>query len=210
MTDPHESDDHLRPARSAAPSAGRVTALALAFELGLLAVAVAVAWLLGRTDLTGVTPSARGLMLGVAATFPLVVLLLVLRRSAWRPIVRLRTEVDDHLLPLFRGCTPWQLGVIAVAAGLGEEVLFRGLIQGGLSELAGAAAGLVGASVAFGLVHLITPTYAVMAGAVGLYLGGLAQTAGGIWVPIVTHAAYDFVALVVWVRDASRSDELAQ
>jgi membrane protease YdiL (CAAX protease family) len=50
---------------------------------------------------------------------------------------------------------------------------------------------------------MITPTYAVLAGAVGLYLGGLAIVGGGIWVPMVTHAAYDFIALAIWVRSTA-------
>jgi membrane protease YdiL (CAAX protease family) len=179
-----------------------VTALAVAFELGLFATAVVAAWLAGRAALTAFTPSTYGTVLGLLATGPLIVVLLALRRSGWPPIVRLRREVDEHLLPLFRGCSWWQLAAVAVAAGLGEEVLFRGLLQGLFSEWWGPAAGVLGASVLFGLAHMITPTYAALAGLVGVYLGWLAIAGGGLWAPIVAHAAYDLIALVIWVRPA--------
>ena len=176
--------------------------LALALELGLLAVALVAAWLVGRSALTAVSPTGIGLALGVAATLPLLLLLGILRRSSWAPVVHLRAEVDHHLLPVFKGCTWWQLAAIAAAAGLGEEVLFRGLLQGLLSEFGGLPMGLLGASALFGLAHMITPTYAVLAGVVGLYLGWLAMASDGLWIPIVAHAAYDLVALITWVRGA--------
>jgi membrane protease YdiL (CAAX protease family) len=177
-----------------------VTALAVAFELGLFAAAVVISRLLGRPSLTAFSPSGTGLLLGLAATLPLAVILLALRRSSWAPVARLRADADAHLLPLFRDCTLWQFAVIAAAAGLGEEMLFRGLLQGALTEFGGATVGLLGASVLFGLAHLITPTYALLAGIVGLYLGGLTIAGGGLWAPIVTHAVYDFVALAIWIR----------
>jgi membrane protease YdiL (CAAX protease family) len=46
----------------------------------------------------------------------------------------------------------------------------------------------------------VTPTYAVLAGAVGLYLGWLAVTTGGVWLPAVVHALYDVVALALLLR----------
>ncbi len=60
---------------------------------------------------------------------------------------------------------------LAVAAGVGEEALFRGLLQTALGERLGpvAAVGLVGAL--FGAAHAISIAYGVMATALGLYLG---------------------------------------
>jgi membrane protease YdiL (CAAX protease family) len=177
-----------------------VTALAVAFELGLFGAAVAGAWIVGAAALTTFIPSTRGTVLGLAATGPLIVVLLALRRSSWPPIARLRSEVDKHLLPLFRGCSWWQLAAVAVAAGLGEEVLFRGFVQGLCSVWWGDAAGVLAASVLFGLAHMITPTYAALAGLVGVYLGWLALASGGLWAPIVAHAVYDLIALAIWVQ----------
>ena len=58
----------------------------------------------------------------------------------------------------------------------------------------------------FGAVHLITGTYGIIAAAIGLYLGLLWVASGNLLVPIVTHAAYDFVALVYLLRVWSPPD----
>ena len=52
----------------------------------------------------------------------------------------------------------------------------------------------------FGLAHWITPTYAVLAGIVGAYLGWLLAVSGNSLVPVVAHALYDVVALALLVR----------
>jgi membrane protease YdiL (CAAX protease family) len=48
----------------------------------------------------------------------------------------------------------------------------------------------------FGLAHPISTTYAVLASLIGIYLGFLFVATDNLLVPIVTHAAYDFLALV--------------
>jgi hypothetical protein len=55
--------------------------------------------------------------------------------------------------------------------------------------------GLAVAALLFGLAHFITPTYAVLAGTMGLYLGWLWIDTGNLLVPITAHAVYDFLAL---------------
>jgi len=85
----------------------------------------------------------------------------------------------------------WQLVLLSAAAGLGEELLFRGVIQ---EEL-----GLGIASVAFGLMH--DPTrelwpLALWAAAVGAILGVLYQVTGNLFVPVLSHTLYDSAALV--------------
>jgi len=60
--------------------------------------------------------------------------------------------------------------------------------------------GWILASVLFGVVHSITPTYAVVAALVGAYLGWLWLWRDNLLAPIVTHAVYDFVALAYLTR----------
>jgi membrane protease YdiL (CAAX protease family) len=52
----------------------------------------------------------------------------------------------------------------------------------------------------FGLLHFITPSYALFAGLTGLYLGGLWILTRNLLVPITAHGAYDFLALVYLTR----------
>jgi membrane protease YdiL (CAAX protease family) len=85
---------------------------------------------------------------------------------------------------------------LALMAGVAEEALFRGLLQEGLAGPLGWLPALLLASALFGVVHWLTGLYALLAGAVGLYLGGLYLLTGNLLVPIVVHALYDVVALV--------------
>jgi uncharacterized protein len=91
-----------------------------------------------------------------------------------------------------------QIAMLSMLAGVCEEVLFRAVLQGGLSEIHGVGSALILASLIFGICHWITPMYALLAGLVGLYLGGIWVVTGNLLVPIVAHALYDFVALQ-WV-----------
>jgi membrane protease YdiL (CAAX protease family) len=97
-----------------------------------------------------------------------------------------------------------QLAIVSLAAGLGEELLFRGLVQAGLSNLIGGEYGpwiaLAIAAALFGVCHWLNTTYAILATVAGLYFGLLLLWTGSLWTPIVAHAAYDFVALIYLVR----------
>ena len=83
-------------------------------------------------------------------------------------------------------------------------------------------AALVGSNLLFALLHPVTPTYAIVVGLVGIYLGliGLVDPLpeGGespgqlnLVVPMVAHGLYDFLAFLVLAgesrrRDAARAD----
>ena len=85
-------------------------------------------------------------------------------------------------------------------AGIGEEALFRGIIQTTLADWLNQWVALAVASALFGLGHLVTPAYAVLAGLLGLYLGGLSMVFDNLLLAIVVHALYDFVALTYLVH----------
>lgn len=80
------------------------------------------------------------------------------------------------------------LVLISILAGFCEELLFRGVIQ--------AKFGLIAASVIFGLLHFVTPAYAVIATILGLYIGGLSLFYNSLLLPIQVHILYDFGALL--------------
>jgi membrane protease YdiL (CAAX protease family) len=112
--------------------------------------------------------------------------------------------LNETVVPLFRTCEVWQLAGIAMFAGFGEEMLFRGVIQNSVASLFepdfGAVAGLVAASLLFGVLHWLTLTYAILAALIGLYLGGLWIATGNLLVPAVVHAVYDFWVLVYLIK----------
>ena len=102
--------------------------------------------------------------------------------------------------PFFEKWSLWQLAVISLLAGLGEEILFRAVIQGKLTHLLGPALSVPLASLLFGCVHWVNVEYVFMAAFMGAYLGGVWLTNGNLLTPIVTHALYDFLALVYFLR----------
>ncbi len=179
---------------------GRIVGIAVLFEGGL----IVLAWGLGRLldtpfgEQTFVTGPAIGL--GVAATMPLFLGLYWTIRSSWPVLARLRRVIEEQVVPLFTGCTVWGIATISILAGVGEEALFRGVMQTNLAGLLGVVPALLVTSLLFGLVHFVTSTYAVMAGIIGLYLGVISIWSGNLFAPMVIHALYDFVALMYLAR----------
>ena len=108
--------------------------------------------------------------------------------------------MESSLRPLFGNWSIVQLAIISLCAGISEEAFFRGAIQGSLADRFGLVMALVLASMAFGAAHLITWTYAIIAAFIGAYLGLLWIWTGNLLTPMITHAAYDFVALVYFLR----------
>jgi len=108
--------------------------------------------------------------------------------------------VEERVAPLFVGSSAATVALVAALAGVGEEALFRGVIQTALLDRvpAWAAVGLTAA--AFGLAHALSVTYALLAALVGGYLGWLHLVSGNLLVPILAHGFYDFVALQILLR----------
>jgi membrane protease YdiL (CAAX protease family) len=92
------------------------------------------------------------------------------------------------------------LGVLSLLAGFGEEMLFRAVVQGAAAHRIGIWSAWVVASLLFGLMHAVTPTYVVLATLAGLYLGGVWLLTENLTVVIVAHAFYDFLALIYMLR----------
>lgn len=176
--------------------------LGIGFEAGLGALAWPLGWLLGVDPLQTLHADLRGLLLGVLATLPMLPLFVWCIRSSLRPLARIRTFFDEVLRPIFAGCTLAELALVAAAAGVGEEMLFRGVIQPAIGHWLGDWPGVALASALFGLVHPITPFYAILAGGLGVYLGVTSLASGNLLVPILAHALYDFIALVYLLRIA--------
>ncbi len=183
------------------PSPGSLVASAVVFEGGLAVVALVVGHLLHVSPLQAIDWSFYAIAQGLLATFPLVAALLAIDRLPFGLFQELDAFVRRALVPLFRGLSPVEILLISVAAGLGEEILFRGVAQPWLARVSGSVPfALYVASLLFGLAHPVSRTYVILAALIGAYLGGLLLWTENLLVPIVTHAAYDFVAIVYLLR----------
>jgi hypothetical protein len=194
------------------PSARRhrleVVLLAVAFEGGLAALAWVLGWLLDQPPLARIHWRGRDVLIGAAISLPLLLIFYLCVHWPVGPLSRIKAFADEVIQPLFQYCTVLDLAIISLLAGLGEEMLFRAVLQPFLAERLNLAAGILIANVLFGLLHLITPTYAVLAGLMGAYLGWVLVQTDNLLVVIVAHALYDFLALVYLVRRRSGSDDL--
>lgn len=200
-------------------TSGQIRApVAIAFETGLVALAATLGWFFGRWPLPGVSLEADRWLeqlvavgWGVLAAIPLILIIFLLDRFPLGPWRSLQRTVDQHLLPMIRNWTVLDMVWISLAAGLGEEMLFRGLLQAGLIDwlpgTRGVVLGLVAASVVFGLCHWVSHAYAVLAGVMGLYLGVVLLITENLLAPIVTHAVYDFAALMYLLRYRPVTDQ---
>jgi membrane protease YdiL (CAAX protease family) len=175
-------------------------ALALLFEGGMVVLWLVLAELLGIVAAEQGAATVQALATGVAATLPLLPLLWWISKSSLGPLRAMMREVDEVLVPLLSRLTVADYALIALLAGIGEEGVFRGILQEGLSWSVPLPLAVAGASTVFGLLHFITPAYALFAGAMGAYLGLLYVVSGNLLVPITVHALYDFIALLYLLR----------
>jgi membrane protease YdiL (CAAX protease family) len=169
-------------------------------ELALLIAAHAIGWAIGVSPFAQFRLDLAGVVYGLAATGPMVLLLLWCLQTRWAPIRRLVTLVEDQVGPHLADTTLTGIIVLSLLAGIGEEALFRGVIQGGLDRYLPAWAAIAIAALLFGMGHWLTRSYALLAALIGVYLGLLFVIAGNLLVPTVAHAAYDMVALSVLLR----------
>jgi hypothetical protein len=88
--------------------------------------------------------------------------------------------------------------LLGASAGIGEELLFRGLIQPAIEKSTGPFVALVIASVLFGLMHAISWEYFWMGTLIGVILGTLLLITGGLWASILCHGLYDIVT-IIWI-----------
>lgn len=178
----------------------KVLLFALGFEGAMGLIALPIGCLFKHCPTETLRLSFWDLLFGCLAAAPLLLVFLLSYLWPIGPLKRIRQFLEEVAKPFFAPCRGADLFLLAVFAGLGEELLFRGLIQNLLSLATSPLAGLLGASILFGLAHLITPAYAIIAGAIGAYLGWTWEISGNLLVPITAHAFYDFLALVLLMR----------
>ncbi len=192
-----ENHNNLHPPKN-------IASVAAAFEGSLAIIAVGLGWAFGVMPTETLWWSLPAMVWGLAATVPMLLLLWISVNVAWRPLDNLTRTIDETIGPLLQGCSLVDLAAVSLLAGLGEELLFRGFLQQLVTQWIsgpwGVWVGLAVASVVFGLLHAITPTYALVACLIGLFLGWLWLATGNLLAPITAHAVYDFLAMVYFLR----------
>jgi len=182
------------------PGRDVILIFAVFFEGGLAPLSVFLGWLLGHPPLADFGWNLRDGLVGAAAAVPLVLAFLALLRWPVGVLDRFRKFCDEEVATLFAECSWSEIALVSVAAGVGEEMLFRGFLQAALCAWLGMPWGLTVSTIVFGLLHPISVIYVVIAGLIGLYLSTIWILNGNLLTVMVTHAVYDFAALGYLVR----------
>lgn len=180
---------------------GRAFLLTAALGTVLIPAAFGLAYGLSIDLAALVEPGLAEAFYGLVAAAPLIALLRWFMITQWRPLVNFRKSQLKFLSEVGFLFTRPRIIVLAVIAGVGEELMFRGVLQTAADRQWPLAAAILFPSVLFGLLHARTILYAVIAGFVGAYLGILFWATGSLLAPIITHAFYDYVAFD-WTRRA--------
>lgn len=172
--------------------------LAFQFQGGLIVVALTLGWMTGHPPWQGVQFTMAAFGWGIVATIPMVLFLAITYRSRLQSLVRIRELLHDVLGKPLSGCSWFDLCVVALLAGVSEELLFRGALEGWLSGW-GLIFGLIVTNILFGLCHAITPLYTIVAALLGVYLSMTLWLIDppNLVVPICCHSLYDLIAFAV-------------
>jgi membrane protease YdiL (CAAX protease family) len=172
----------------------RFLTLAAWIQGGVVFFSFLIGWTIHLNPLSLVHWELRGLLFGLAAVVPMLWL------YHFSPgLRRLAIKSLGESLSL---CQWYDLVLLAALAGVGEELLFRGVIYSGLSQINPWFA-LIVSNVAFGLLHALSRNYFLTTTAIGFAMHFLANATGerNLLAPMVAHGAYDFVAFFLLIRE---------
>ena len=192
--------------------AREIMVIAVASEGFLLIIALLIAWL-GRVELAGyLRAEPASLIPAVAITALLLginlVLTLLSLNLGWLAVLR---ELLLRLwVPLTQRLSLGQIVLVAVLAGVCEEVFFRGVVQIMLERATGVWPAVALTGLLFGLLH--SPHLGRPLGTLFLYYAFFGMVLSSIYVwsgydlgmMILIHGGYDLVALVAIRANARR------
>lgn len=196
------------------------TALALVGGQSVLIVAAVALAYLAQTPALGlgtgfVIQTLQSWQTGLCATLPLGLLAVVLDRfEAKVPALQKVTQATQRSVLTLLGSRFLPLtglvvsAALGIAAGVGEEWLFRGVLQTELTNLLAntvpsstsiginaSSVAVVLSSILFGALHAVTPIYAFLATLASLYFGWLYVWSDNLAISMICHGLYDIGAL---------------
>jgi uncharacterized protein len=175
-------------------------------QSALIGVAAVAAAIIGTPNYglgPGIDFSVASISVGSLYVVPLVVVAALLDIIEARfPALQEVSKATQRSVLVLMGGTFRPLYALAIsvalglAAGFGEEMLFRGVFQYEVASRWGTMAALATSSVVFGLLHAVTPLYAILATIASVYFGAIYIATDNLAVPISCHTVYDIGALL--------------
>ena len=183
-----------------------MTVAAVQVEGGLAVLAIVIAWFAGISlrDMFVLEPFP--ILIAVVGTVPMLVFCRLVYVLPFKTVEFTRRFLQSVYRDFIRHCTVIQLLLVAIMSGVGEELMFRGILQTSITNGCGGgtwglAIGIVLTSALFGLVHPINKLYVFLCFVIGIYLGLLfAWSGNNLIVPIIIHAIYNFVIFLAMPR----------
>lgn len=160
------------------------------FLLGMAVVAAGLSAVSGINPLEKLAWSLRDVAIGIVSAVLMVTVFAVARRQR-----ALATEIlGAHLA----ACRWYDLVLLAIFVGVCEECLFRGVLEPWMARWSPWGAFIL-VNIVFGLLHAVSPTYAILAGTLGAIMSTLARYPEfNLLRPIVAHAVYDLIGFF-WI-----------
>jgi uncharacterized protein len=191
---------------AAAPTIGIINAV-LAQSL-LIPLALGLGKLLSLDLLTPIVWSREAFAYGLAGAVPIGLVGVLLDLPKWDWTTEISSKSKQFIISLLGADGGGRSGIvfaigISLAAGFGEELLFRAVLQGSLQTVTGVPIAVATSAAVFGALHAVTPMYAVIAGMIGVYFSYLWTSTGNLAVPIIAHAVYDAGAILFMCRRLS-------
>lgn len=170
--------------------------LAIIVEGGLIVLALLLGWLLDTPPFEAWKWSGYDAARALLWTLPLFALVLLVYAWPTGPLRALHETCEQVLRPLLRPLHTYDVFLLALLAGVGEEMFFRGVLQVWLVEQLGAWPGILLVSLLFGLSHPASVTYVFSAALISVYLGWLFHLTDNLLVVILIHGVYDWVVMM--------------
>ena len=109
-------------------------------------------------------------------------------------------QLFEQLHQLFKEIGWGGIVLLSLLAGIGEELLFRVLIQTYAVEWLGPFLGIAVASLLFGLAHYLSPLYVAMTFVIGALLGVLYLVTDSALLVMAMHFSYDVCAFALIIK----------
>jgi hypothetical protein len=195
MSEP-ENDEHNDPI---VMTRHQLMVSTLMVEGGILVIAILLGWWRDVPFWQDVHYIPFHILLGIGFGVPLLGCIFVLLKLPWKVLDQMHKDFE-LVVTLFKNATVFDLLLVSIMAGICEEALFRGFFQLWIGQSLSPPVTIFIVAILFGLAHCISKIYVVLTLIISLFLSIQLHYFDNLLVPILTHAAYDFFALVYGTR----------
>jgi membrane protease YdiL (CAAX protease family) len=167
---------------------------------GAAILAGSLTWALHRKALTPLLRiEPRGILAGLAAGVAMTAATYALYPLFVTIAPAVASSTSELYLLFNGGWAPLRLGLLPLVI-LGEELVWRGLVQTVVERRAGRVSGALIAAAVYAAAHLpaATPLLALVALCCGLYWGALRAATGSLAAPLIAHLVWDLCVMVLF------------